>query len=236
MRAWHRGKMTDTQLDQLLKAANSELLEHIEATTDPGRGLSELLTRSERYQAIPRADSHVRRVIASSPAAVIINLRILTGDLADLLNAELATTNPVLRDAMLEVSIGLSRALTRDIASALDRGIVNSGVLQAANALTHAIAGAKNSAAKAELSVAVAGGAVSLRLLAAALKVDASGADLSDLKISSLEPLDGTIWTRETTWPPGIAAQVETHSDEIRPGVYQVRLGNTRERHPLTLI
>jgi hypothetical protein len=35
------------------------------------------------------------------------------------------------------------------------------------------------------------------------------------------------MWTRQTTWPPTIDVQVEDRSMEIRPGVYQVRLGDT---------
>jgi hypothetical protein len=40
------GEMTDTQLDQLLAAANRELLDHIEATADSHRALAAILTRS----------------------------------------------------------------------------------------------------------------------------------------------------------------------------------------------
>jgi hypothetical protein len=37
--------------------------------------------------------------------------------------------------------------------------------------------------------------------------------------------LNGAIWTHQTAWPPGVASQVRAHSTEIRPDVYQVRLG-----------
>jgi hypothetical protein len=47
------------------------------------------------------------------------------------------------------------------------------------------------------------------------------------MKITDLEALNGIIWTRQTTWPPTIDVQVEDRSIEIRPGVYQVRLGDT---------
>ena len=66
-------------------------------------------------------------------------------------------------------------------------------------------------------------------------QIDASGADLSGMKIRHLGALDGVTWTRETAWPPGIAGQVEKHSGEIRPGVYQVRLGYARDRDELPL-
>jgi hypothetical protein len=69
-----------------------------------------------------------------------------------------------------------------------------------------------------------------------ALQVDASDVDLSGLEIRQLYSLDGVIWTRGTTWPADVAAQVEAHSEEIRPGVYQVRLGDTRDRDPLARV
>ncbi len=42
--------------------------------------------------------------------------------------------------------------------------------------------------------------------------------------------LNGAIWTGQTSWPPGVRSQVKAHSTEIRPDVWQVRLGNTLER------
>jgi hypothetical protein len=55
------------------------------------------------------------------------------------------------------------------------------------------------------------------------------------MEIRHLRTLDGVTWTRETTWPPGITRQVEEHSEEIRPGVYQVRLGDALDRSGLPL-
>jgi hypothetical protein len=43
-------------------------------------------------------------------------------------------------------------------------------------------------------------------------------------------PLSGTIWTDQTIWPPDIEDQVRTHSEEIRPGVYQVRCGKCADQ------
>jgi hypothetical protein len=63
-------------------------------------------------------------------------------------------------------------------------------------------------------------------------QVDVSGADLSRMDINP-DLLNGTIWTRETTWPDAVKAEVEANSDPIRDGVYQVRLGDTRDRDPL---
>jgi hypothetical protein len=65
-------------------------------------------------------------------------------------------------------------------------------------------------------------------------RVRHSGADLSDLEIRHLDVLDRIIWTRQTTWPPHIADQVERRSEEIRPGVFQIHFGNTSDRHART--
>ncbi len=42
------GELTDAQLDQLLAETSRELLEHIEATSDPSRALTTIMTRSAR--------------------------------------------------------------------------------------------------------------------------------------------------------------------------------------------
>jgi hypothetical protein len=63
--------------------------------------------------------------------------------------------------------------------------------------------------------------------LIGAQPIDASGADLSNVKIAHLEILRGVVWTRETVWPTGIANWVRHGSREIGPGVYQVHLGNS---------
>jgi DNA-directed RNA polymerase specialized sigma24 family protein len=61
----------------------------------------------------------------------------------------------------------------------------------------------------------------------ARLPADASGADLSGLDIGHLSPLDGVTWTRETTWPPGTATRIESHSEEVRPGTYKIHIPYT---------
>jgi hypothetical protein len=64
-------------------------------------------------------------------------------------------------------------------------------------------------------------------------ELDASGEDLSSIQIQHLDAIDGITWTRQTTWPPAIANQVEEHSTEIRPGLYQIHHGDTRDRRTL---
>lgn len=49
-----------------------------------------------------------------------------------------------------------------------------------------------------------------------------------------MDMLDGIIWTPETTWSADLAAEVRYQSDEIRPGVYQVR--GRSEREPANLV
>ena len=70
-----------------------------------------------------------------------------------------------------------------------------------------------------------------------AQRVDASGADLSDLEIGNVDVLDGVIWTHETLWPSvAIKGQVEAQSEEVHPGVYQVRVGRAPDHSSLTRV
>lgn len=62
-----------------------------------------------------------------------------------------------------------------------------------------------------------------------AQQADVSAADLSGVEVRHMDVLDGVVWTRETTWPPGIVDQVEEHSDEIGFGVYRLRVGQRFE-------
>jgi hypothetical protein len=47
------------------------------------------------------------------------------------------------------------------------------------------------------------------------IELDASGEDLSGIKIRHLDAVDGITWTRETTWPPAITADVEENSYDL---------------------
>ena len=288
-----RGEMTDEQLDQLLTAANSELLEHIEATANPTQVLS-AITRGDRqdHPAGPGGPptSHDPGL---SPAAAMISHRIRARSLV--LDLDLAYDRA--SDLTLTLDLDLARASERDLARASDRDLTLASARTSALALTRALTSARASArnltyglledartsahasdllAALGLASILARGLNSVRDLARdltraltldraldrareidlnldpgselrvlrarareiaeplnELQVDASDADLSDVEIRQLDPLDGVIWTRGTTWPADVAAQVEAHSEEIRPGVYQVRLGNTRDRDPL---
>jgi hypothetical protein len=61
------------------------------------------------------------------------------------------------------------------------------------------------------------------------INIDASGADLRQLKLQDLDVLDGVIWTSDTVWPTGLARIIRTHSEEIEPGVYRIRFGDDRD-------
>jgi hypothetical protein len=66
--------------------------------------------------------------------------------------------------------------------------------------------------------------------------VDASGADLSDLKLGEdlreyPHVLVGVVWNRDTRWPPGMHVWIMRLSEEIKPGVWRVRSGTERDRH-----
>jgi len=115
------------------------------------------------------------------------------------------------------LALGRARALDRRRDRALDRALDSALDSGRGPALAHALAQ--------ELARSID-----------AHQVDASGADLSEVRIEQLDALSGTIWTDQTIWPPDIEDQVRTHSEEIRPGVYQVRCGNEPDHSDLTSV
>ncbi len=56
----------------------------------------------------------------------------------------------------------------------------------------------------------------------AAIQVDASGVDLSELDLHGPDEVKGTVWTAHTRWPPGIADAIRTRSKKIRSDSFQV--------------
>lgn len=63
------------------------------------------------------------------------------------------------------------------------------------------------------------------------IQVDASGVDLSGGLFHDLDVLIGVIWTLDTTWPDDVVYEVHARSDEISPGVYQVRRSGLDLKH-----
>lgn len=60
------------------------------------------------------------------------------------------------------------------------------------------------------------------------LPVDASGADLTGVRVPHLAVLDGVVWDERTRWPSDLRGQITDRSEEIASGVYQVRGGTER--------
>jgi hypothetical protein len=56
----------------------------------------------------------------------------------------------------------------------------------------------------------------------AAIQVDASGVDLSNLNMHEPDAARGVIWTAYTTWPASISDAVSDRSRKIRPDAFQV--------------
>lgn len=70
----------------------------------------------------------------------------------------------------------------------------------------------------------------------ASVPADVSGADLSGLQVTNTDVLAGVLWTQETIWPQDMRHLVEARSEEIRPGLYQVRGGTERDPHKQALV
>jgi hypothetical protein len=111
------------------------------------------------------------------------------------------------------------RMLTNALVHAADRGTVSRDVYDLAGEIARALNRIQLLARPAEVQ-----------------SVDASGADLSRVKIRDLVILDRVVWTQQTIWPPGIADHVREESDKIGEGLYQVRIGNTNDRTGLTRV
>ena len=272
------GEMSDQQLDQLLAAANSELLEHIEATTNPTQVLNAITRGGRQDHSAGPGGPPASHDPGQSPAAAMISLRIHARALAnDLGRGPARILASVLADDLARASRSAwalaDRALANDLARASDLAGILAGDLDDPRDLVRALVrvladdlggltyneaviaryvmqGLPDSAIAARLglkrraiekhlaqiftkmNVSRRGIADALTDRLDALQVDASDADLSGLDIRQLDSLEGVIWTRGTAWPADVAARVEAHSEEIRTGVYQVRLGNTRDHDP----
>jgi hypothetical protein len=237
--------MTDAQLDEFLATGNGELLDHLEATTDTNQLLTDLMSPGdgERRPAEPAAPAMGHNPNRPSAREAIRKRTLaddLVGELGRALNLARASTRDLLRtraldldrahslDRALNLAGALALDLDRDLALALARALDLDRTLNSALNLDITRASTFVSGLVRWLDRAVSlarDAALGLR----AEQVDASGADLSDVEVGDIEALDGVVWTRQTIWPPGIARQVEAHSEEIGDGVYRVRLGRRDE-------
>lgn len=248
------GEVTDEELDRFLATGDGELLDHIQATTDPNRLLTEIMDRLGPEAPDPgighapeqaQAREMIRmRAFATrldrDLALVLARARDLTRDLNPIRDRDLVRACVRARDRALDLTRDLKDTLTRDrdLARALnpDRALDPDLALDRDLALTlaraHALTLTLTRARARDLEEALDRAHSSARRVASRLnakQVDASDADLSDVEIEHIEALDGVVWTRRTIWPPDIAGQVEEHSAEIGDGVYQVRLGQRDE-------
>lgn len=127
------------------------------------------------------------------------------------------------RELSIEREIGAARELTADLKRArrlgrekeTDRELSRGRARQLAIAIDVGLVRARQLAGNA------------MRLINA-FQVDASGADLSGVRVSDPEILVGVIWTDETTWPADVADRIRILSQELSEGIYQVRGGGQR--------
>jgi hypothetical protein len=212
------------ELDVLLSAAAQELLDRLRATTGLTHTLLKLMatdtTTPLRSSPSEPGYPHAPEV---SPAANIIIARAHARELARELARALTLISVRPRARELASALDLARtfasvldftsALT--LASACDRALLLARVLDRAREL-----------AKVRELARVGISAVARDL--DKIQIDVSGVDLHQLDLPDLDVLTGVVWTEDTTWPPEVADQVRARSDEIQPGVYQVRGGTER--------
>ena len=236
------GELTDAQLDQLLAETNRELLENVEALSDPSRTLTAIMSRSARQARASRRATHGLGQALAATMRSRIRARAVARILADAYRLNSSDDHPVgvdhqaltlardrARELAGELARDIARDRARDIAVLLRRDLDHA--IELTRELDRALERARDIAA---LLTSARHNALALALALDERQVDVSGADLSRMDINP-DLLNGAIWTHETSWPPGVATQVRTHSTEIRPDVYQVRLGNTLERDFLAL-
>ncbi|MEU9126101.1 pentapeptide repeat-containing protein [Streptomyces sp. NPDC048506] len=191
---------------------------------------AEAITQHEEplREAVPPVAAHLSQPRQSGTDRLDLNGADLTG--ADLTRADLRWAE--LRRADLTgadlTGADLSRADLRW--AELRRADLSDAVLRSANLSGANLTGADLRWAelrRADLSDAV------LR------RADLSGADLSGANLSgamltgatNMRLPTGATWNWKTLWPANLASNVAEHSDQVSPGVYQVRRGGpSRDR------
>jgi hypothetical protein len=184
------------------------------------RDLDRTLTRARAY-------AHARdRGVAHDLDGALTRARVRALDLDRTLERALGIALAIARD--FNRFRDFARAIARDIDIAHDRVRALSRAIDLDNDLV--LGNGPLAMSQVNAFAQVGARAYALTRALNDLQIDASGADLSGMKIRYIAVLDGIIWTRGTIWPPDIADQVEEHSEEIVPGVYQVRLGDALDR------
>lgn len=199
-------ELTDEQLDDLLAAADQELLDHIRTHADPITTLTAIMvdtTSGIRHDA-------ARIISARSDVGALIRALIRDPDPNLYLVLDqarvLARNLDLVHDRTLDRDRTLARTLALDLIRALDPP--RAFILDRARARVLTLI---------------------LDIILDRVQIEASGVDLSKMQIKDLKILKGVIWTDETMWPPDIEDQVHAQSWQIRPGVYQFRGGNERD-------
>ncbi|MFC4049802.1 hypothetical protein ACFOY4_08930 [Actinomadura syzygii] len=223
--------LTDVELDAALAVGDVELLDHVQAHSDPASVLSALLNDSAAGTASDRAAFPSSRAAASPPHSVQAAERILARSHARDLFTQLERACG--RDPAVNGSVILARAritaLTLIHALQLVRALVE---LDRARELHHALSRAFALARPAERDRVLEQALDLARGLArdlAARPVDASGADLTIVRVSDLAVLDGVVWDEDTRWPFDLRERIVSRSEEIASGVYRVRGGTERD-------
>jgi hypothetical protein len=204
----------------------------LHSVPDPAPGITRVLDRDRRSGSGHALASD--RVL-NRDRAIALDLALdLARDLASELDAaagaggSLAQAFLLARDKILELeavmysALDLAVSLDRARAAALDRDCGFTPGCELGGDADRSAAGTWEAADA--LSVAL-DRALSLNPVSvlASIPVDVSGLDLSCAGIDDLNTLAGITFTAQTTWPPGITQSVHARSEEIRPGIYQVR-------------
>jgi hypothetical protein len=233
--------------DDLSLALNQLYLGAAGAARDGDRLAMEMLTVIE---ALSRRMAGVPASLEAAPAGAVIMARVrarrLNAAIGDALTMVLVIDHHVCgRDpelalpgaSAISAALGRARAHLADLGPEFDLGLDLDRDITLARQLTSVLTRSASFNARQawDLRGALLASlrearftASDLVLSLAGLPVDASGADLSSLDIRRLGGLHGVTWTRATSWPPAIAAQVLAHSTEELPGRYRIRVPYAR--------
>ncbi|MFC0040586.1 hypothetical protein [Actinomadura rayongensis] len=185
----------------------------------------ELDSALDRARALDRAlVSTLGRALALGSVLTLENALDLARDLASALDRTLDYDRARARaldrargqasDLALALASALDRARARDFTSVLDSARARTLARTLANSLIRARDHARGRARD-----------------LMALPVNASGADLTGIRLTDLAALDGVMWDEHTRWPPDLRELIAGRSQEVTPGVYQVRGGTEHDPH-----
>lgn len=212
----HNEGLTDEELDAVLASANEELLSYVREKVDPSDLFTAIMAQLDEFSGSP----------ANSAASS------LRGDDA----RQMLQTRSLARALALTLNRASDRApnlsFARELACTLDRALDLDFTLDRAGGIARALARDLTPDRTLDFDHAHACALELIRALDA-VALDVSGLDLSRIDLSDPDVLTGVVWSPETEWPLHIAEEISSRSEEISPGVYQVRGGS--ERDPVNL-